>query len=116
MNQIGSVQPFADENDIVPVSLKESVEVFGRDVFQERQDLMDKQDLQLHKEVVTKAVSGILVWMVKGANCQHVLKAEYTSLLLVDKICAILILRDVECVVPEFRCGSKAAGQKGSGD
>ncbi|KAJ3037125.1 Factor arrest protein 11, partial [Rhizophlyctis rosea] len=84
--------------------------------FQERQDLMDKQDLQRHKEVVTKAVSGILVWLVKGVKCQHVLKAEYISQLLVDNNCAILILKMLSMWFQNPNAAQGAAGQKGGGD
>ncbi|KAJ3016078.1 Factor arrest protein 11 [Thoreauomyces humboldtii] len=52
-----------------------------------------RADNNRHKEVVTKAVSGILLILLKASKCHHALKSEYVSQLLVDNNCAILILK-----------------------
>ncbi|KAJ1561995.1 Factor arrest protein 11 [Nowakowskiella sp. JEL0078] len=54
---------------------------------------LDRLDLNRHKEVVTKAVAGILLVLLKATKCSHVLKSEYISQLLCDNNCAILILK-----------------------
>ncbi|KAI8913108.1 N1221-like protein-domain-containing protein [Powellomyces hirtus] len=59
---------------------------------QKREHLM-RADNNRHKEVVTKAVSGILLILLKALKCHHALKFEYVSQLLVDNNCAILILK-----------------------
>ncbi|KAJ3085787.1 Factor arrest protein 11 [Quaeritorhiza haematococci] len=60
---------------------------------QQRQEYLDRIDLSRHKEVVTKAVSAILLILLKAFKCSHVCKFEYISQLLVDNNCAILILK-----------------------
>ncbi|KAJ3131580.1 Factor arrest protein 11 [Geranomyces variabilis] len=59
---------------------------------QKREHLM-KADNNRHREVVTKAISGILVLLLKASKCSHALKFEYIAQLLVDNNCAILILK-----------------------
>ncbi|TPX72278.1 hypothetical protein SpCBS45565_g00494 [Spizellomyces sp. 'palustris'] len=60
---------------------------------EQKQDYFDRVDLNRHKEVVTKAVSAILLLLLKAAKCHHALKFEYIAQLLVDNNCAILILK-----------------------
>ncbi|KAI9017442.1 hypothetical protein BC832DRAFT_612171 [Gaertneriomyces semiglobifer] len=55
--------------------------------------ILEKWDLERHKEVVSKAVSAILLILMKSLKCHHVLKFEYLSQILVDNNCAILILK-----------------------
>ncbi|KAJ3153323.1 Factor arrest protein 11 [Geranomyces michiganensis] len=59
---------------------------------QKREHLM-KADNNRHREVVTKAISGILVLLLKASKCHHAMKFEYISQLLVDNNSAILILK-----------------------
>ncbi|KAI9356481.1 hypothetical protein DFJ73DRAFT_822709 [Zopfochytrium polystomum] len=59
----------------------------------QKQEYLDKMDLNRHKEVVTKSVSGILLLLVKSFKCDHILKFEYIAQLLNDNNCAILILK-----------------------
>ncbi|KAI9105779.1 hypothetical protein DFS34DRAFT_600849 [Phlyctochytrium arcticum] len=59
----------------------------------QRQEYLNKLSLSTHKEVVTKAVSGILLLLLKTAKCHHGLKFENLTQLLVDNNCAILILK-----------------------
>lgn len=54
---------------------------------------VDQIDLERHKEVVTKAVSAILLLLLKYSKYCHTLQSEYISQLLVDNNCSILILK-----------------------
>ncbi|KAI8817952.1 uncharacterized protein EV422DRAFT_590026 [Fimicolochytrium jonesii] len=60
---------------------------------EEQRSHLLRVDNNRHKEVVTKAVSGILMILLKATKCHHALKFEYISQLMVDNNCAILILK-----------------------
>ncbi|KAJ3337718.1 Factor arrest protein 11 [Gonapodya sp. JEL0774] len=60
---------------------------------QDRKEYVDRMDVQRHKEVVTKAVSAILVLLLKHGKLSHALHFEHICQLLHDNNCAILILK-----------------------
>ncbi|KAJ3300501.1 Factor arrest protein 11 [Borealophlyctis nickersoniae] len=82
---------------------------------QQKQDAMDRVDLNRHKEVVTKAVSGILLVLLKAMKCHHILKLEYISQLLVDNNCAILILKMLSMWFQNPTPAGAGAGAGGGG-
>ncbi|TPX39151.1 hypothetical protein SeMB42_g06437 [Synchytrium endobioticum] len=54
---------------------------------------LESADATRHREVVTKAVSGVLLLLLKAAKCRNIFMFEYISQLLLDHNCAILILK-----------------------
>ncbi|KAJ3218404.1 Factor arrest protein 11 [Dinochytrium kinnereticum] len=60
---------------------------------EQRRDYLERIDVIRHKEVVTKAVSAIILILLKATKSDYVVKFEYISQLLVDNNCAILILK-----------------------
>ncbi|KAJ3101181.1 hypothetical protein HDU97_001593 [Phlyctochytrium planicorne] len=60
---------------------------------EQRRDYLERVDVVRHKEVVTKAVSAIILILLKSLKSDHALKFEYVSQLLVENNCAILILK-----------------------
>ncbi|KAJ3112394.1 Factor arrest protein 11 [Phlyctochytrium bullatum] len=60
---------------------------------EQRREYLERVDVIKHKEIVTKAVSAIILILLKATKTDHVLKFEYISQLLVDNNCAILILK-----------------------
>ncbi|KAJ3417602.1 hypothetical protein HDV05_000059 [Chytridiales sp. JEL 0842] len=58
-----------------------------------RRLVLDRLDVQRHKEAVTKAVGAILVILLKAFKADHVLKFEYLCQLLADNNCTVLILK-----------------------
>ncbi|KAJ3234231.1 Factor arrest protein 11 [Chytriomyces hyalinus] len=63
------------------------------DAKSKHQDALEAADVIRHREMVTKAISGILLILLKSIKCDDVLKFEYICQLLVDNNCAILILK-----------------------
>ncbi|KAI9274678.1 hypothetical protein BDA99DRAFT_498220 [Phascolomyces articulosus] len=54
---------------------------------------LDEADSNRNREVLSKAISGILLLLLKWTKVSHVLKFEYLSQLLVDSGCLLLILK-----------------------
>ncbi|KAJ3316923.1 Factor arrest protein 11 [Blyttiomyces sp. JEL0837] len=79
---------------------------------EERQEFLDRIDVNRHKEVVTKAISAILIILGKATKRDHVLKFEYLSQLLVDNNCTILILKMLSTW---FQNPATAANNAGAG-
>ncbi|KXS08961.1 hypothetical protein M427DRAFT_64968 [Gonapodya prolifera JEL478] len=78
---------------------------------QDRKEYVDRMDLQRHKEVVTKAVSAILVLLLKHGKLGHALHFEHICQLLHDNNCAILILKMLSTW---FQNPNAGAGNDGS--
>ncbi|CAG8505543.1 11339_t:CDS:10 [Acaulospora colombiana] len=67
-------------------------------------DTIEEVDIRRHREITSKAVSAILLLMLKHLKLNHVLKFEYLSQLLVDANCLLLIfkilsMQDVSIVI-----------------
>ncbi|KAI8047477.1 hypothetical protein BDF21DRAFT_434173 [Thamnidium elegans] len=56
-------------------------------------EYLEEVDLVRNREVYSKAISGILLLLLKWTKASHVLKFEYISQLLVDSGCLLLILK-----------------------
>ncbi|ORY94876.1 hypothetical protein BCR43DRAFT_494735 [Syncephalastrum racemosum] len=54
---------------------------------------VDEADTQRNREILSKAISAILLLLLKWTKVSHVLKFEYLSQLLVDSGCLLLILK-----------------------
>ncbi|CAG8670100.1 6433_t:CDS:10, partial [Dentiscutata heterogama] len=54
---------------------------------------IEEIDIMRHREITSKAVSAIILLMLKHLKLSHVLKFEYLSQLLVDSNCLLLILK-----------------------
>ncbi|CAG8549971.1 7249_t:CDS:10 [Acaulospora morrowiae] len=54
---------------------------------------IEEVDIKRHREITSKAVSAILLLMLKHFKLNHVLKFEYLSQLLVDANCLLLIFK-----------------------
>ncbi|RGB36108.1 hypothetical protein C1646_697859 [Rhizophagus diaphanus] len=54
---------------------------------------IEEIDVTRHREITSKAVSAILLLMLKHLKLSHILKFEYVSQLLVDSNCLLLILK-----------------------
>ncbi|KAI9203652.1 uncharacterized protein BJ171DRAFT_568769 [Polychytrium aggregatum] len=60
---------------------------------EERQRAVEQADLSRHKEIVTKALTGIFFLLLKSTKACNVFMFEYISEQLLDKNCSILILK-----------------------
>ncbi|KAJ3190583.1 Factor arrest protein 11 [Irineochytrium annulatum] len=92
---------------------------FSSMTLEQREEYLDKFDVVRHKETVTKAISGILLILLKATKCDHVLKFEYISQLLVDNNCAILILKMLSTWfqnTPNANAAANSAMGMGGGD
>ncbi|CAG8570418.1 9115_t:CDS:10 [Funneliformis caledonium] len=54
---------------------------------------VEEIDIMRHREITSKAVSAILLLMLKYLKLSHILKFEYVSQLLVESNCLLLILK-----------------------
>ncbi|CAG8543605.1 17227_t:CDS:10 [Cetraspora pellucida] len=54
---------------------------------------IEEIDIMRHREITSKAVSAIILLMLKHLKLSHILKFEYLSQLLVDSNCLLLILK-----------------------
>ncbi|RIA96253.1 hypothetical protein C1645_872211 [Glomus cerebriforme] len=54
---------------------------------------VEEIDVMRHREITSKAVSAILLLILKHLKLSHILKFEYVSQLLVDSNCLLLILK-----------------------
>ncbi|ORX54162.1 N1221-domain-containing protein [Piromyces finnis] len=82
------IESFIEIKKLKPETKEEKEKV--KDLYRK---YVDQIDLERHKEVVTKAVSAILLLLLKYTKYCHVLQCEYISQLLVDNNCSILILK-----------------------
>ncbi|KAJ3109212.1 Factor arrest protein 11 [Physocladia obscura] len=78
-------------------------------------EMAEIADLNRHKEVVTKAISGILLILLKSMKCDEILKFEYLCQLLVDNNTAILILKMLSTWFQNPMAASLAAVSAGVG-
>ncbi|TPX32148.1 hypothetical protein SmJEL517_g04691 [Synchytrium microbalum] len=60
---------------------------------QSPQSSLENADATRHREVVTKAVSAIIVVLLKATRCRNIFLFEYISQLLIDHNCSILVLK-----------------------
>ncbi|CAG8463909.1 2634_t:CDS:2 [Ambispora gerdemannii] len=58
-----------------------------------KSNTVEEVDIMRHREITSKAVSAILILMLKHFKLSHALKFEYLSQLLVDSNCLLLILK-----------------------
>ncbi|KAL9545466.1 hypothetical protein MBANPS3_007141 [Mucor bainieri] len=56
-------------------------------------EYLEEVDTKRNREVVSKAISGLLLLLLKWSKSSHVLKYEYISQLLADSGCMLLILK-----------------------
>ncbi|KAI8640694.1 hypothetical protein BD408DRAFT_483929 [Parasitella parasitica] len=54
---------------------------------------LEEADIKRNREIYSKAISGILLLLLKWSKSSHVLKYEYISQLLADSGCMLLILK-----------------------
>ncbi|KAI9473695.1 MAG: hypothetical protein EXX96DRAFT_621330 [Benjaminiella poitrasii] len=58
-------------------------------------DYLEKADIIRNREIYLKAVSGLLLVLLKWTKSSHILKFEYVSQLLVDSGCLLIILKAI---------------------
>ncbi|CEP13935.1 hypothetical protein [Parasitella parasitica] len=70
----------------------------GKETFESSGDIvtledLEEADIKRNREIYSKAISGLLLLLLKWSKSSHVLKYEYISQLLADSGCMLLILK-----------------------
>ncbi|KAK4510798.1 uncharacterized protein ATC70_005232 [Mucor velutinosus] len=89
-----SVSPNANNRHSGDGSSSDSSEKEDRDVHDTvTLEYLEEVDTKRNREVISKAISGLLLLLLKWSKSSHVLKYEYISQLLADSSCMLLILK-----------------------
>ncbi|KAJ3387036.1 Factor arrest protein 11 [Entophlyctis sp. JEL0112] len=80
-------------NELTSKTEADNADINGGGKKLSEEEILESADVARHKEVITQAISAILLLLLKSVKCDQILKFEYLCQLLVDNNCPILVLK-----------------------